>query len=375
MARIRKHRDKWQVLYRDPATRKERSAGVFRTKAAAKRIQLEVEHRIAVGRWIDPDMTATTVTLADWWGQAEPTWLGRTQSTRDRDRSYFKTLIAPDLGEAAIASIDRLALERWVTKLDDAEYSPATIVKAAQLLTRVLQDAVNHHLLALNPALCLGGKLPSIKAPESLTISVDEAHRLADEAGGPWRAFVLFGFYAGTRWGETAALRRSRVNLRRSTALIDASLTRNLIVKAPKTLRSRRTIHLPGALTEAMRTHLNSNYQPGADPDLVFTSSEGGPIRYTNWRSRVWIPAAQEAGLDGLRFHDLRHSHASLLIDAGIDPVRVSRRLGHARTSITLDRYSHLLDRDEEAILRVFADSDADRTRTNGANVLALDPH
>ena len=165
MARIRKHRDKWQVLYRDPATRKERSAGVFRTKAAAKRIQLEVEHRIAAGRWIDPDMTATTVTLADWWGQAEPTWLGRTQSTRDRDRSYFKTLIAPDLGEAAIASIDGLALERWVTKLDDAEYSPATIVKAAQLLTRVLQDAVNHHLLALNPALCLGGKLTSIKAP------------------------------------------------------------------------------------------------------------------------------------------------------------------------------------------------------------------
>ena len=74
-------------------------------------------------------------------------------------------------------------------------------------------------------------------------------------------------------------------------------------------------------------------------PDLVFTATEGGPIRYTNWRRRVWIPATNEAGLGGVCFHHLRHSHATFLIDAGIDPVRVSRRLGHARISITLDRY------------------------------------
>lgn len=115
-------------------------------------------------------------------------------------------------------------------------------------------------------------------------------------------------------------------------------------------------------------------YQPGREPDLIFTSSGGGPIHYTNWRSRVWVPATQRAGLEGVRYHDLRHAHASLLIDAGIDPVKVSRRLGHSRTSITVDRYSHLLDRDETAILDVFHNREADLTRTNTGNVVSLDP-
>jgi integrase len=88
-------------------------------------------------------------------------------------------------------------------------------------------------------------------------------------------------------------------------------------------------------------------------------------MRYTNWRRRVWVPATRLVELDGFRFHELRHSHATFLIDAGIDPVRVSRRLGHSRTSITMDRYSHLLDRDEEAILRVLSGSKADLTRTD----------
>jgi integrase len=125
-------------------------------------------------------------------------------------------------------------------------------------------------------------------------------------------------------------------------------------------------------LTRALRSHLDRFYRIGADPDLVFTASEGGPIRYTNWRRRVWIPATNEVGLEGLCFHHLRHSHATFLIDAGIDPVRVSRRLGHARTSITLDRYSHLLDRDEEAILEALTVAEADLTRTNGVNAAPL---
>jgi integrase len=372
VARIRKHRSKWQVLYRDPATKRERSAGVFRTKVAATRVQLEIEHRVATSRWVDPDRTATTVIFNAWWHQVEPTWLRRAESTRARDASYYTSLIDPHLGGLALTSIDSLCLEQWIATLNDAGYSPATINKAAQLVTRALQEAADRDLIIKNPANRLKGKLPAIEISESRVVSIDEAHQLADAIGGRWEAFVLFAFYAGTRWGETAALRRTKLNLRRGTALIDATLARDLTLKSPKTARSRRTVHLPDPLTRALRSHLDRFYRIGTDPDLVFTASEGGPIRYTNWRRRIWIPATNEAGLEGLCFHHLRHSHATFLIDAGIDPVRVSRRLGHARTSITLDRYSHLLDRDEEAILEVLASSEADQRRTSGSTVAAL---
>ena len=145
-------------------------------------------------------------------------------------------------------------------------------------MTRALQEAADRDLVIKNPANRLKGKLPAIEISESRVASVDEAHQLADAIGGRWEAFVLFAFYAGTRWGETAALRRSRLNLRRGTALIDATLARDLTLKAPKTARSRRTVHLPDPLTRALRGHLDRFYRIGTDPDLVFTASEGGPF-------------------------------------------------------------------------------------------------
>jgi integrase len=365
MARIRKHRNKWQVLYRDPATKKERSAGVFRTKSDAEEVKVEIEYQIAKGKWIDPDTIPPEKTFAEWWLEIEPTWLRRSESTRSRDRTYFRSLIGPYLGDTLLESIERSSLGRWVATLQYRGYSPATIAKAAQLVARTLQEAHDHDLISKNPATALKGNLPKIEDGDTRVITAAEAHRLADTIADRYKAFVLIGFYAGTRWGETAAIRRSGVDLRRDTVRIEATLARDLTLHPPKTTRSRRTIHLPLSAVEPFRTHLDRYHQIGRDPDLVFTAPEGGPIRYTNWRRRIWIPATTQAGLKGLRFHELRHSHATLLIDAGIDPVRVSSRLGHSRTSITVDRYAHLLDRDEDAILRVLNEPDTDRGRTD----------
>jgi integrase len=84
---------------------------------------------------------------------------------------------------------------------------------------------------------------------------------------------------------------------------------------------------------------------------LVFHSPAGGPLRYHNWRKRVWSPSVEKNGLDGFRFHDLRHTHASWLIDQGVDVVKVSKRLGHSRPSTTVDIYAHLIDVDESEII------------------------
>ncbi len=365
MAHIRQHRGKWQVRYRDPSTGKEKSAGVFQKKSDANKTKSLIESDIAMGRWIEPDKTARKTILSDWWQQIEPTWRRRADSTRSRDASYFNNLIAPYLGQRTLPSLDSLALEQWIAELDEAGYAPATISKAVQLVSRALQEAADRDLIAKNPATAMRGKLPAIEQYESRVITPEEAHRLADVIDDRYRAFVLFAYYTGARWGETAAIRRSRIDLRAGTATIDANLARDLTLGPPKTKRSRRTIHLPEPLLASLRDHLDHHYRIGADPNLIFTAPEGGPIRYSNWRRRFWVPATKLADLHDFRFHDLRGSHATFLIDAGIDIVKVSQRLGHSRTSITVDRYAQVIDRDEEAILRVLSSADTDLTRTN----------
>jgi integrase len=97
---------------------------------------------------------------------------------------------------------------------------------------------------------------------------------------------------------------------------------------------------VPGFLTQQLAERVASL---SGDPDpLVWTSPKGRPLRYTNFRNRVWVPATVEAGVSGLEIHGLRHTAASLMIAAGADPKLVQVQLGHASISITFDIYGHL---------------------------------
>ena len=117
-----------------------------------------------------------------------------------------------------------------------------------------------------------------------------------------------------------------------------------LHVEEPKTPASRRTVTIPAWLGEELAFHLR-----GHDTQYVFTAPRGGPLRRSGFRFRVWVPATVLAGLEGLRFHDLRHTHAAWLVGAGEHPKVIQARLGHASISTTLDRYGHLMDGLDEA--------------------------
>jgi integrase len=122
-----------------------------------------------------------------------------------------------------------------------------------------------------------------------------------------------------------------------------------------KTKGSRRAIQLPQAVADALASHLAA-FPVGPD-GLVFTAEGGGCVRRTNFRRRVWVPALLEAGIEPLpRVHDLRHSAATLALEAGVHPKIVQAMLGHSRIGTTLDRYSHVTDRlTEEAADRLDA--------------------
>ena len=222
-----------------------------------------------------------------------------------------------------------------------AGYAPATVRKAAGILAKALDDAVEDGLIATNPARKLD--LPKIEQEEMRFLNPDEIWLLADELDPRYRTFVLTRAFTGMRPGELRALRLKHLNVLGRSIQIEETLRedRGLITAGPvKTSASRRQIKVPRLLADELAQHL-ATYPPVKD-GFAFTAPHGGPIRKDNFRRRTWLPATVEAGLDGVRVHDLRHTHAALLITQGEHPKVIQERLGHKSIKTTLDRYGHL---------------------------------
>jgi integrase len=132
----------------------------------------------------------------------------------------------------------------------------------------------------------------------------------------------------------------------------------------PKSAAGRRTIPLPLWLTEIIANHLAS-YALGVE-QLVFPNTVGAPLRRTLFRARIWKPTLQRAGLDlTLRFHDLRHSYATWLVDDGVPVNVVQRVMGHERSSTTLDLYTRRSDGEDRILRALGAPDGADNEETN----------
>lgn len=152
---------------------------------------------------------------------------------------------------------------------------------------------------------------------------------------------VLVAAYAGLRIGELAGLRRHRVDLLRGQLEVVEQcvwVKGHVTFAPPKTRAGRRRIGMPRTVVDEAVHHLE-HY---AGDDLVYVAPEGGPLRPTHFRRRVWRPATLAAGLEGLRIHDLRHTAVALWIAAGASVKEVATRAGHTSVAFTLDRYGHL---------------------------------
>jgi integrase len=134
-------------------------------------------------------------------------------------------------------------------------------------------------------------------------------------------------------------------------------------VPETKSSPSRRSLSLPRFLVEVLAEHLTGE----PESSYVFTSKTGDPLRRSTFRQCHWLPAVRRAGLEPLRFHDLRHSHVSLLIGQGAHPKEIQARLGHASITTTLNTYGHLMPSLDAALSdRLDEAYGAARTGTNG---------
>jgi integrase len=184
------------------------------------------------------------------------------------------------------------------------------------------------------------------------TLAPEQARAfLAGARGDRLEALYVLALSTGMRQGELLGLRWKDVNLERGVLQVKSTLQRGahgFVFSEPKTARSRRQIILTKVASAGLKRHRIrqaeerlSLGEAWEDNDLVFANEAGRPIESTNLVRRSFRSVLNRAGLPRMRFHDLRHTYATLALGQGVHPKVVSDALGHANISITLDTYSH----------------------------------
>lgn len=248
----------------------------------------------------------------------------------------------------------------------DSGLSPATVHKIHVILHKALDQAVRWSLMLHNPTEVVKPPRP---APEGIRpLDREQAKALLEAAyGDRFEALYVSAVTTGLRQGELLGLRWEDIDLENGLIRIRRTLTRHkgrLILGEPKTKRSRRTVRLTEVAVEALKGHLARQMEQMKhlgdlyeDLGLVFATERGTLVNPTNLRERSFAPLLRKAGLPTVRFYDLRHTCATLLLSRNVNPKIVSEMLGHATIAITLDTYSHVLPNMQDSAARALEDA------------------
>jgi integrase len=260
------------------------------------------------------------------------------------------------LGHIPLSTLSRTDISKWVNKLRADGASGKTISNKVGFLSGCLNVAVKAGEIPANPA--AGVRLPRTVAREMTFLSRDEFQLLKASFTDRWHPFLDFLVGSGCRFSEATALTPTDIDVVNGTVRITKAWKKTpsgYEIGQPKTRRSVRTINVPvSVLAELDFSH-----------EWLFTNSQGGPIRLYSWRTNVWVPSLARARTKDSKkpdrmllekrpcIHDLRHTNASWLIQAGVSLVVVQRHLGHESIQTTVDRYGHL----DRRTSRVVADA------------------
>ena len=247
--------------------------------------------------------------------------------------------VRPVLGGLRLHQVTPIAIQSTYSGMLERGLSARTVRYTHAVLRNALQQAVKWRMLNTNPADAVD--LPKQDTNESKALSEEQATRfLAATDGTPFHVFFSLLLGTGLRPGEALALRWSDLDLGNNRLHVVRGVRKvgkRWIFNEPKTAAAKRAIDLPSNLSRLLADHPR-HY------DLVFPNVDGNPADYRSIVEHHFKPALERAGLpSSVRPYDLRHTHATLLLLAGIHPKIVSSRLGHADISLTLNTYSHVL--------------------------------
>ena len=335
--RRRAGRNVWRARYRGPDGR-ERSK-TFARRVDAERFLNSVMAAGARGEWLDPRLARKPVS------EIAASWLvtksGLSPRSRINIEARLRNHVLPALGNMRVSRVRPSDIRAWVAQLIAQGLAPATVKGAYQIVAQMFEQAVIDDVIVRSP--CRGIELPTDRnREEMLFLNAEEVNTLAAAIEDRYQALIYTAAYGGLRAGELGALRVHNLQLLARTLEVQESLAEvggRLVIGPTKTGRPR-TIGLPAFLADMLGAHI-SRY-PARD-GFVFSAAEGGPVRHRNFYARHFRPAVERAGLNPrLRFHDLRHTCAALLIAEGRHLEEIKAHLGHSTIRVTSDRYGHL---------------------------------
>jgi integrase len=325
----------WQARYRGPDGLMRPADRTFPSKTDAEVWLTRKEAEILNGEWINPDSGKVP------FPEYAAAWIEERPNLRPKTVQLYRYLLRrhlrPHFEGKTVAEIKEAHVRRWRKKLLDSDVSAVTVAKAYRLLKAIMNTAVDDGVIRRNPCRIKGGGQE--KSPERPVLTIAQVYALAEVIDQRYRALVLLGTFGSLRWGELAALRRKDIDLKAGTVKVEQSLTElpggGYSFGPPKSEAGQRLVSFPDVINPDLRWHLACFVKP-EDDALVFTSPTGAPLRHGNFRRRDWLKTLETCGLDGMHFHDLRHTGNALTADAGANLRELMERMGHSSTRAAL---------------------------------------
>ncbi|MCP4383140.1 MAG: site-specific integrase [Hyphomicrobiales bacterium] len=343
---------------RDPNTgkRRQRSKGGFSTRKAAEAAMREFLHARESGQLTEHSSATLAEYLEQWLANIEA---NARKTTFNGYRNDISRIVRV-LGNVRLQELTPMQLESAYAdmvkhgSMTGGALSPKTVYNAHSTLRRALNDAVRLGILIRNPV--TAARSPKWTKPDIATWTAPQLSEfLAGIEDDPLQAAYVLIATTGMRRGEAMGLRWQDVDLDAAFVRIRQTLTTvndELVFDTTKTNKSRRRISLDPATVASLRSHRARQAQDRLlvgdawddSNDLVFTNPDGTPVHPDRW-TRQFKRHVKDLGLPELRGpHSLRHTWATLALEAGVHPKIVSERLGHSTIAITLDTYSHVVE-------------------------------
>lgn len=340
---------RWQARHRGADGVLRPAPVTFDTRLDANRWLKVQTDDVAVGVWTRPERR-TMPTLR---GYAD-LWLDQRNlkpSTRALYRQQLDRLILPDLGAVPLDRITPTTVRAWWASLGTD--NPTQRSQAYGLLRAITRTAVDDDLIDASPCRIRGAG-SARKAHQTRIATLAELDTIVSAVPDRYRAMVLLAAWCGLRAGELLELRRRDIDIDpdadRGVVSVERGMTRvngEHIVGTPKSEAGRRRVAVPPHVVPALRHHMNAHV--GAASEALLFPARGGGHMAPSTLYRVYYPARERAGRPDLRFHDLRHTGATMAAATGATLAELQARLGHSTVAAAM-RYQHAAQ-DRDAVI------------------------
>lgn len=351
---VRKRGNKWSFTVdvgKDPRTgkRKQKTQSGFKTKKEAQAALAEMVNNVDKGVYIEP----TKRKFKDFaMHYLETIYVNKVKaSTYERTESLLKTQILPWFQEVELDKIDQFLIHDFFKEKKEKGLSSSYIQRMHEVIRQLLKVAYKWELIPKDISSFV--EAPRLEKKEMKVWSVEQVNEfLKFTKHSRYNPVFFLAAYTGMRKGEILGLHWDDIDFEEKTIRISKTLYKvkdQYLLHEPKTKSSIRTIYMDDDIIRVLKKQrVKQNLEKlkagniYEDKNLVFAQETGNYV-FPSAVNGLFLRYINQSGLPRIRFHDLRHTHATILLGMGVNPKIVSDRLGHSSVKITLDTYSHVL--------------------------------